>query len=110
MCTCTLCFGRVNGEREKTDCRFTTKSSTEISRVIESKRYYALELELVSGDFLARKNKEFSLSHRFLKKNYCQIMARDLRVVECLVPFSAIFCENIGAGVSTFCHNSSHFV
>ena len=34
-------------------------------------------------------------------------MARDLRVVECLVPFSAIFCENIGAGVSTFCHNSS---
>ena len=99
----------MNGVRER-QIAVSPQSSTEISREIEPIWYYALELELVSGDFLARKNKEFSLSHRFWKKNYCQIMARDLRVVECLVPFSAIFCENIGAGVSTFATQiESHF-
>ena len=92
----------MNGERESRQIAFHHKARPRFREKLQAIWYYALELELVSGDFLARKNKEFSLSHRFLKKNYCQIMARDLRVVECLVPFSANFCENIGAGVSPF--------
>ena len=62
----------------------------------------ALKLELVPNDFLARKNKVFNLNHRFFEKNCCLHLARDLRVVECVVPFSANFFEFLGPPVSCF--------
>ena len=74
----------------------------DISWIFYRKRTTHSNLDRSLTIFWPEKKKKFKLNHRLLENFYCQLIARDLRVVECLVPFSANFFQILGPAVSTW--------